>query len=135
MSELSSEKPKRGALFWLGWVFTILPSLLLLMSVFMKLKRPVPPEVLEGLSKMGLSEQLLTPLGVLELTCVLLYLIPQTAVLGAILLAGYLGGAIATHVIGNDLGGIVVPAALGVVVWLGLFLREPRLRALLPFRK
>lgn len=101
----------------------------------MKLKRPVPPEVIEGLSKMRLTEQLLTPLGIVELACVILYLIPQTAVLGGILLAGYLGGAIATHVIGNDPGGILVPAGLGVCIWLGLSLREPRLRALLPFRR
>lgn len=135
MSDLSPAKPKRGVLYWVGWVLTILPSLLLLMSAFMKLKRPVPPEVIEGLSKMRLTEQLLTPLGIVELACVILYLIPQTAVLGGILLAGYLGGAIATHVIGNDPGGILVPAGLGVCIWLGLSLREPRLRALLPFRR
>jgi hypothetical protein len=135
MSESPPEKPKRGPLFVVGWVLTILPSLMLLMSVFFKFKRPIPPEVSEGLAKLGLTEQLLTPLGILELTCVVLYLIPQTAVLGGILLAGYLGGAIATHVIANDLGSILTPAALGVVAWLGLYLRDPRIRALVPFRK
>jgi hypothetical protein len=62
----------------------------------------------------------------------LIYAIPQTAVLGAILLTGYMGGAIATHVRVGD--GVVVHIIIGVLVWLGLFLREPRLRAILPWR-
>lgn len=71
-------------------------------------------------------------LGVTELACTLIYVVPQTATLGAILLTGYLGGAIATHVrIADPFWG---PAVGGILVWLGLFLREPRLRKLIPLR-
>jgi hypothetical protein len=75
---------------------------------------------------------LATPLGILELTCTVLYLIPQTAVLGAILLTGYLGGAIATHVRLGE--GIIMHVVIGIVFWLGIYLRDSRLRALIPLR-
>ena len=72
-------------------------------------------------------------LGILEVACTVIYLIPRTAVLGAILLTGYLGGATATHVrIGEPW---FMPVLLGVVVWLGIYLRDPRLRALIPLRR
>ena len=71
-------------------------------------------------------------LGILELTCVIIYLIPQTAVLGAILVTGYIGGIIATHVRVGDFG-IVPFIIVGVLIWLGLFLRYPRLRRIIPF--
>ena len=71
-------------------------------------------------------------LGILEIACTIIYAIPQTAVLGAILLTGYMGGAIATHVRVGE--GVIPHIIIGVLVWLGLFLREPRLRAILPWR-
>lgn len=72
-------------------------------------------------------------LGVTELLCAVLYAIPQTSVLGAILLTGYMGGAIATHArIGE---GFIPQIIIGVLVWLGLFLRDARLRALIPIRR
>ena len=72
-------------------------------------------------------------LGILELACTIVYVIPRTAVLGAILLTGYLGGAIATHV---RIGEPFLPVILmGVLIWGGLFLRDPRLRALMPLRR
>jgi hypothetical protein len=71
-------------------------------------------------------------LGIVEIACTVVYAIPQTAVLGAILLTGYLGGAIATHVRLEE--GFLPPVILGVLVWLGIYLRDARLRALLPFR-
>jgi len=72
-------------------------------------------------------------LGILELACTIIYAIPRTAVLGAILLTGYLGGAILTHLrIGDPFWNPIIP---GVLVWLGLYLRDPRLRALAPLRK
>jgi hypothetical protein len=75
---------------------------------------------------------MVVPLAILELSCAVIYLIPATSVLGAILLAGYMGGAICTHWRAGD--PFVVQAVLGILVWLGLGLREPRLRALLPLR-
>jgi hypothetical protein len=84
------------------------------------------------LAKVGWDQSLIKPLGVVEAIAAVIFLIPQTAVLGAVLIAGYMGGAIATHVrIGDP---FVVQAAIGVVAWLGVFLREPRLRKILPWR-
>jgi hypothetical protein len=101
------------------------------MSAAMKFAKPQP--VIDGFTKLGWPEKLATPLGLVELACTVLYLIPQTAVLGAILLTGYLGGAIATHVrVGDPFHTVVV---FGVLVWGGLFLRDPRLRVLIPFRR
>src|SRR5678816_3087775 len=83
------------------------------------------PMVVEGLAKSGIPEHLALPIGLLELACTILYIIPQTAVLGAILLTGYLGGAIMTHLrVGEAWIG---PAVFGVFIWGGFFLRDPRL--------
>jgi uncharacterized membrane protein YphA (DoxX/SURF4 family) len=117
-------------MFWAGWVITILPALSLIMSAVFKFMKP--PEVLEGFTHLGWPDTLALALGIIELTCTILYLIPTTAVLGAILLTGYLGGAIATHVRIEE--GFVAPVIIGILIWLGIYLREPRLRAILPFR-
>ncbi len=91
------------------------------------------PQMVEGMVHLGWQEVSVTILGIVELASVLLYLIPQTVFLGAILLTGYVGGIIAAHVrIGEP---IIIPIVLGILIWGGLFLREPRLQALLPFRK
>jgi hypothetical protein len=115
---------------WVGRAITALVSLLFLMSAFMKVKGG--PEVAQGFAHLGFPESLALPLAILEISCVVIYLIPATSVLGAILLAGYMGGAICTHLrVGDPL---FAPIAVGVFVWLGLYLRESRLRALLPLR-
>ncbi len=124
--------PTSRTLYWTGWVLSILPALMLTMSGIMKLVKP--PAVVEGIEKFGYKEGILLGLAVAELLSTVLYLIPQTAVLGAILLTGYLGGAIATHVRIDDIQ-FITPAVLGVVIWLGLYLRDARLRELLPLRK
>lgn len=97
------------------------------------LKFTTSPDAEKALAHIGLAPTLVPKIGVLEIICTLIYLIPQTAVLGAILLTGYFGGAILTHLRVGD--PFVVQIILGVVVWLGLYLREPRLRALLPLRR
>jgi hypothetical protein len=96
------------------------------------MKFAMPADAVEGFEHLGWPRELAIALGIIELTCTVLYLIPQTAVLGAILLTGYLGGAIATHVRIEE--GFVPPLILGVLVWLGLYLRDRRLRALVPLR-
>jgi hypothetical protein len=116
---------------WSGRVLSTLPVLLLVMSGVMKLART--QQVVEGFQKMGYMDSLAVPLGIVELACTLLYVIPQTAVLGAILLTGYLGGATATHLRVNE--PFIAPVVVGVLVWLGLYLRDVRLRALAPLRK
>jgi hypothetical protein len=96
----------------------------------MKLAKPTP--LVEEFTRLGYGEGHALPIGILEIVCTVLYVIPRTSVLGAILLTGYLGGATATHVrIGDP---FFIPIILGVLIWLGLLLRDSRLRALLPLR-
>jgi hypothetical protein len=107
-----------------------LPVLTLVFSASMKLAKPRSLE--EGFSHLGYPVHLALGLGILELACAIIYVIPRTSVLGAILLTGYLGGATAAHLrIGEP---FYAPVIVGVLVWGGLFLREPRLRALIPLR-
>jgi hypothetical protein len=116
---------------WTGRVISALPVFGLLLSAYFKFQT-VTPEAAKGLEGIGWKESQLPGLGILEITCTVLYAIPQTAVLGAILLTGYMGGAIATHVRVGE--GVIPHIIIGVLVWLGLFLREPRLRVILPWR-
>jgi len=108
-----------------------IPVLMLLFSAVLKFLKP--PAVIEGFTRLGLPGDLILGLGILETACTVVYLIPKLAVLGAILLTGYLGGATLTHLRVGD--PFIAPVALGVLVWGGLFLREPRLRALIPLRR
>jgi uncharacterized membrane protein YphA (DoxX/SURF4 family) len=118
------------AAFWIGWILCILPAGLLLFSASGKFM--MPPEAKEGFAHLGWPTSAAIPLGITEVACVLFLLIPRTAVLGAILLTGYMGGAIATHArIGEP---FIVQALLPIVVWVGLYLRDPRLRQLAPLR-
>lgn len=115
---------------WAGCIVSALPVLMLVMSAVMKIMKP--PAVVKGFADLGWPENLALALATVELGCTVLYLIPRTSVLGAILLTGYLGGATAAHVrIGEQ---FAIPVILGVLVWLGLYLRDARLRALIPFR-
>ena len=120
-----------GKVVWVGRVISVLASLMFLMSAAMKLKGG--PELAEGMAHLGLPSSMVVPLAILELTCVVIYLIPMTSVLGAILLAGYIGGAICTHWRVGD--PFIVQILLGIFVWLGLYLREDRLKALIPLRR
>lgn len=116
---------------WLGRVFSALVVAGLGASAAMKLSQS--PEVIKGFESAGYPASVLVTIGVVELLCALIYAVPQTAVLGAILVTGYLGGATATHVRLSD--AFVAPVLMGVVAWAGLFLRDARLRALLPLRR
>lgn len=121
-------EPVSTRMLWAGRVVSAIPVLMLLFSAVIKFLKP--PSAMEGFAHLGYPERLGLPLGILEVACTVIYLIPRTAVLGAVLLTGYLGGAVATHVrIGDP---FYLPAALGVLVWLGLYLRDRRVRALLP---
>jgi DoxX-like family len=114
----------------IGIGISILLSLLFGMSAVMKLMGG--PGVMEGMAHLGLPESLIVPLGILEISCVAIYLFPATSMLGAILLTGYIGGAICTHLRVGD--PFFFQIVLGVCVWLGLYLRENRLRELIPVR-
>lgn len=118
---------------WAGRAVSSLPVLFLLMDGVMKL---FPPEiVVKTTLELGYRESVIVPLGLVLVASTILYIVPRTAVLGAILLTGYLGGAVATHV--RVLDGafpIIFPAIVGSLLWLGLYLRDERLRALVPLR-
>ncbi|SRR6266851_456061 len=116
---------------WAGRIISALPALLLLFSGVMKLLKPAP--VLEGFAHYGYPERLILVLGILEISCTVVYLIPRASVLGAILITAYLGGATATNVRVGD-SSYMATVVLGVLVWGGLYLRDARLRALLPLR-
>jgi hypothetical protein len=120
-----------GKSVWVGRVISVLASLVFLMSAFLKLKGG--PELAQGIAHLGLPESMVMPLAILEISCTVIYLIPATSVLGAILLAGYVGGTICTHWRVGD--PFFIQIALGVLVWLGLYLREPRLKDFIPLRR
>lgn len=128
-SEAQAATPKW--MFWVGWVLSILAVLMLLMSAVFKFLKV--PEALDGMQKLGWDESKMLTLGILEVSCTILYLIPRTSVLGAILLTAYLGGATATHVRVSDV--FISPIVGGILIWLGLWLRESRLRALVPLKR
>src|SRR4029078_1524 len=119
---------------WIGRIVSGLPALFLLVDGAMKLVKPAV--VVEATTKLGYSESLIVPIGIILIACTLLYLIPTTSVLGAILLTAYLGGLLATHVRAGE-GGvfpIIFPIIFGALLWLGLYLNDTRLRALIPLR-
>ena len=119
---------------WAGYIVSGLPALLLLADALGKFVKPAP--VVEGTKHLGYSESVILPLGIILLVSTVLYLVPKTAVLGAILLTGYLGGAVATHArVGSPLPThTLFPIYIGILIWLGLYLRDRRLRELVPLR-
>ncbi|MEA2695210.1 MAG: hypothetical protein QOJ16_4597 [Acidobacteriota bacterium] len=131
LSDVQTVPVSKGRL-WAGRIMSGLPALLLLFGGVMDLVKP--PSVVEGTLKMGYPENVIFGLGITVLACTILYLIPRTAVLGAILLTGYLGGAVATHVRVNDLRSVPIPVLVAALLWGGLWLRDSRLRALIPLR-
>ena len=125
--------PSSKKLLVTGRVLSALPAIFLLFDGTMKLIKPEP--VVKATVELGYPESVLVGLGVVLLACTTLYLIPRTSVLGAILLTGYLGGAVASHVRADEgRFPILFPVAFGAMLWGGLYLRDERLRALLPLR-
>ena len=123
---------RRSKTWWAGWIISAIPILMMgvLGAVILLFNRRIAEE---GNAKYGYPPGVTVPLLIIEILCVILYAIPQTAVLGAILLTGYLGGAVATHVRAGEPW--FFPVIVGVLIWLGLYLRDPRLRSLVPLRK
>jgi len=123
----------KGSL-WTGRILGCLLCAFLIFDAVAKFFQPRP--VVEAFERLSIPLTLAVPIGAMLLICVLLYLVPQTAVLGAILLTGYLGGAVSTHLRHGDplFSMVLFPVYFGILLWLGLYLREPRLRALVPLR-
>lgn len=128
ITEPTSSKPMR----WIGYVLSAIPVLFMTVggSVFLFV---APDKVSEGMVKYGYPASAAKPIVIAEILCGLLYAIPQTATLGAILVTAYLGGAVATHVHAGE--PFFFPIIFGMLVWLGLWLRDGRYRTLLPLRK
>ncbi len=118
---------------WAGRIFSAAVILMMLLSAAIKLSRS-PEGVDMFVHKFGYTEGHLLPLAVIEIACALLYAIPRTTYLGAVLVTGYLGGAVATHARVGD-PGFLTPLVLGIFAWAGLYLRDARLRQLLPLRR
>ena len=128
---MAQDSVSKGAL-WTVRVMSAFPILIVLMGSVMKLMRL--PAVHEGFARAGLSDSLIVPVGLIELICVITYVIPATAVLGAILMTGLLGAACLTSLRIAD-PTYPLPVILGMLAWGGLFMRDLRVRALIPFCK
>jgi len=135
MQTAAQTVPASKRKLWTGWIISGLIVAFLLMDTAVKFLKPAP--VVETFVHLGIPISHANALGVLCLLCVVVYAIPQTAVLGAVLLTGYLGGAVSTHWRVEDplFSHVLFPVYFGGLAWLGVYLREPRLRSLLPVRK
>ena len=120
-------------IIWTGRLVTVVPVFILLSSARWKLTHNA--WYVSEWGRIGYAPGAVNGIGIVQLVCVALYLIPQTAVLGTVLLTGYLGGAIASYVRIGEPYPVLVPLTTCLLAWLGIFLREPRLRALLPIRR
>lgn len=127
-------RPSKSRL-WTGRILSILTILFLLFDGIMKLVRPLP--VTQAMTQLGFPQNLSVPIGVILLLCTALYAIPSTSVLGAVLLTGYLGGAVVSQLrIGASLfGSTLFPIYFAVLMWAAIYLQEPRLGAFIPVRK
>lgn len=127
-------EPTSKEMIWTGRIMSWLPALFLLVDAVMKLIKPAP--VVEATVGLGYPESVIVGLGIVLLASTILYLIPSTAILGAILLTGYLGGAVATHVrVRAGWFAILFPVVFGILLWGGLYFRDARMRVLLPVRQ
>jgi hypothetical protein len=133
-SEFETALVSKGGL-WTGRILSLLSILFFLMDAVMKVLKPA--FVVDATVKLGYQEGVIQGLGIALLIGTILYAIPSTSVLGAILLTGYLGGAVASNVrVGNPLfSNVLFPVYFALVLWGGLYLRDKRLRALIPVRR
>jgi hypothetical protein len=127
------EKSAPNWIPWAGRVLSLWPAFVVVSSATWKLTRNA--WYVAEFARIGWPASALSGLALLQLGCLALYLIPRTAVLGAILLTGYLGGAIASYVRIGEAYPVLVPLSTAIIAWAGIFLRDERLRALLPFRR
>jgi DoxX-like family len=115
---------------WLRWVLTAIPVLFLAFDTTVKVL--AMPAAIEPTVALGYAANLVVPIGIIQLLCLVLYVVPRTAVLGAVLLTGYLGGAVATQLrAGNGAGQYLFPIVVGALLWGALWVRDSRVRALL----
>jgi uncharacterized membrane protein len=134
MHERSKEKQISGLSLWTGRVISTLAVLFLIFDAVTKLMKA--PFIMQAFAKLGYPASSAQVVGAILLACVIVYVIPQTSILGAILLTGYLGGAVDANLhSGGPLLLILFPAIFGVLAWAGIFLRDNGLRAMIPLRR
>lgn len=130
MPSTTQTAPSSKVSLWAGRILSALPVLFMVLTGAFGLLKPAA--FAPQFAHYGFPDGSMARITIVEIACALLYAIPRTSVLGAILLTGYLGGATATHVrVGEP---FFLPIIFGVVIWLGIFLRDHRLRALIPLR-
>lgn len=123
-----------SARLWIGRVLTGVPALFLAWGAIMALAKH--PQAIEGAKQMGFDPSALTPVVIVELLAVALLAVRRTAAFGALLITGYLGGAVSIHVRqGDPLSAVLLPVTFATLIWLGIFLRDERVRAVSPFAK
>lgn len=129
---MDSARVSKGRL----WTGRVISTLVVLFFIFDGVTKVIKvPQVIEASTKLGFTVGNVVGIGAVLLVCTALYVIPQTSVLGAMLLTAYLGGATCTNVLAHTLAfNLCFPIGFGILVWLGLYLREERLHALVPFR-
>lgn len=132
MDSSTPSAPKTSPTIWTGRILSLLIAAFIIFSGVMKLQ-PMSPEMEEGLSHLGIPHSMLVPLAAIEIVIAILIVVPQTAVIGAILLTGYMGGAMCTHWRVGD--PFIFQAVLPILGWLAVSLREPRLWGLIPWRR
>jgi hypothetical protein len=129
--KLAAPAPK--SMTWTGRILSVLAALFLVFDAVGHLVMPVP--VVQAFTRLGFPLKLGPTLGILEILCIIIYVIPGTSIFGAILVTGYLGGAVAINWrVGDPLFETIFPVLFGIVVWAGVYLRDGRLRALIPIR-
>ena len=130
----SESEPMSKKSLWAGRILTGLLTAFLVFDAVIHLLKPAP--VAEAFTKLHIPLSYAVGLGVIELICIALYLIPRTAILGAVLLTGYLGGAVAIQITTTNslFGEMLFPVYVGVVVWGALYLRDERVRGIAPWR-
>ena len=129
-TELSQPQPNSGTRIWIGRILSGIVSAFLLFDGGMKLFKPA--FVVKATLELGYAESTIVGIGVVLVLSTLLYLIPRTAIFGAVLLSAYLGGAVATNIrVSAPLFNILFPVVFGCLIWVGLYLRDRRMRVIL----
>lgn len=134
MQLVSQPSKTSNILLWSGRILTLLAAAFLAFDTIVKVFEMAP--AVEATTQLGYQQSAVFGIGVVQLICLVLYLIPRTSTLGAILFTGYLGGAISTHLLaGSDWFSLLFPVIVGLMLWGGLFLRDEHLRQMIPLRR
>jgi DoxX-like family len=135
MSEITETRAGSKTGSRIGWVLSVVTILFMLFDSAGKLF--LESHVVEATTKIGYPVDAIRPIGIIALVCTILYAVPRTAILGAVLLTGFYGGAVASKIRIEDplFSSILFGVYFGLIAWAGLYLRDERLRALFPFRR